>query len=99
MTMGILLKPVATVRNPRTTPTDDHWGSVISEIELAPYIPDEAFAGIGSFSHLEIIYYFNQTGDAAGSTPSTAPLCSTSSRYSGNLCRKRRSGSQSGWRN
>lgn len=58
--MDILLKPVATVNNNRETPTDDFWGDTISAITLAPDIPDDAFDGLEAFSHLEIIYYFNQ---------------------------------------
>jgi len=54
---------VATVRNTRTEPGDDFWGGTISEIELAEGVPTEAFDGIGSFSHLEIIYYFDQVGE------------------------------------
>ncbi len=58
--MEIKLTPVGIVRNSRKTPVDDHWGTVVSEIELAPHLPDEAFSQIADFSHLEIIYYFNQ---------------------------------------
>jgi tRNA (adenine37-N6)-methyltransferase len=58
--MEIILKPVATVSNNRLTPTDDYWGNVISTITLLEHIPIEAFDNIESFSHLEIIYYFNQ---------------------------------------
>lgn len=58
--MEIKLKPVATVKNQRTTPTDDFWGSVISEIELCDHIPTEAFEGISDFSHLEIICFFDK---------------------------------------
>jgi tRNA (adenine37-N6)-methyltransferase len=61
--MDIIVKPVAYVRNSRPTPGDDFWGGTISEIELAPGMPAEALDGIGLFSHLEIVYYFNQTGD------------------------------------
>jgi tRNA-Thr(GGU) m(6)t(6)A37 methyltransferase TsaA len=61
--MDILLTPVAFVKNSRTAPTDDFWGGTVSEIELAPEMPKEAFDGIGLFSHLEIIYYFDQTGE------------------------------------
>jgi tRNA (adenine37-N6)-methyltransferase len=61
--MDILLKPVGIVRSPRTTATDDHWGSVIAVIELAEGVPEGSFVGIESFSHLEIIYYFHQVGD------------------------------------
>jgi tRNA (Thr-GGU) A37 N-methylase len=64
--MNIQLTPIATVKNTRTSPGDDFWGGTISEIELDPAIPAEAFDGIGSFSHLEIIYYFNQVGERKG---------------------------------
>ena len=58
--MEIKLKPVAIVKNPRKTPTDDFWREIISEIELCDHIPDEAFEGISAFSHLEIIYFFDK---------------------------------------
>ena len=58
--MEINLIPIASVKNSRTVPTDDFWGDVISEIELADHIPTEAFDGISEFSHLEIIYYFDK---------------------------------------
>lgn len=58
--MDIVLHPVAIVKNKRTEPTDDFWGDVISEITLLPHVPDEAFDFIENFSHLEIIYYFDQ---------------------------------------
>jgi tRNA-Thr(GGU) m(6)t(6)A37 methyltransferase TsaA len=61
--MEIKLTPIATVRNTRTTPTDDFWGGTISEIVLADHLPENAFEGIESFSHLEIIYYFDQATD------------------------------------
>lgn len=58
--MKIELKPVAFVRNVRTKPIDDEWSSVASHIILAPDIPYSALQGIKEFSHLEIIYYFDQ---------------------------------------
>jgi tRNA-Thr(GGU) m(6)t(6)A37 methyltransferase TsaA len=58
--MDIILQPIATVSNNRLTPTDDFWGDVISEITLLPHIPENAFIGIGQFSHLEILYYFDK---------------------------------------
>lgn len=54
---------IATVRNSRREPGDDFWGATISEIVLAEGVPEGAFVGIESFSHLEIIYYFNQVGE------------------------------------
>ena len=59
--MEIILQPVATVKNTRTDLSDDYWGSVISEIELLPGIPAEAFDGIEDFSHLEVVFHFDQS--------------------------------------
>jgi len=59
--MDIVLQPVAFVKNNRTGLSDDYWGSVLSEIELAEHIPAEAFDGINDFSHLEIIFHFHQS--------------------------------------
>ncbi|GAA4324909.1 tRNA (N6-threonylcarbamoyladenosine(37)-N6)-methyltransferase TrmO [Flaviaesturariibacter amylovorans] len=61
--MTIEMKPIAFVRNDRTAPVDDNWGGIISRIELADELPEEAFNGIEAFSHLEIIYCFNQVAD------------------------------------
>jgi tRNA-Thr(GGU) m(6)t(6)A37 methyltransferase TsaA len=54
------IKPIAYVKNSRTSPQDDFWEEVISEIELAEGIPTEAFDHISDFSHLEIIYFFDK---------------------------------------
>jgi len=61
--MDISIRPIAFVLNGRDAVTDDFWGDVISEINLAPEIPEEAFQHIEDFSHLEIIYYFDQVED------------------------------------
>jgi tRNA (adenine37-N6)-methyltransferase len=58
--MEIILQPVATVKNSRTEPIDDHWETIIADIELADHIPTEAFDNICDFSHLEIIYFFDK---------------------------------------
>ncbi|RYZ00334.1 MAG: S-adenosylmethionine-dependent methyltransferase [Chitinophagaceae bacterium] len=63
--MNIVLTPIAFVRNSRRSPVDDNWGAVESEIILAEGIPDEALDGIEAFSHLEIIYCFDQVAGAA----------------------------------
>ncbi|MEO8116450.1 MAG: SAM-dependent methyltransferase [Bacteroidota bacterium] len=58
--MKIELEPIATVRNTRNELIDDHWETIISEIELAAHIPASAFENIAAFSHLEIIFYFDK---------------------------------------
>lgn len=59
--MTIPVHPVATVKNSRKEPTDDFWGTITSEIELAGHIPANAFNGIEAFSHLEIVFQFDKT--------------------------------------
>lgn len=59
--MNIVLQPIAFVKNTRTDLSDDYWGSIISEIELAEGIPAKAFNGIDEFSHLEIIFHFDKS--------------------------------------
>jgi tRNA-Thr(GGU) m(6)t(6)A37 methyltransferase TsaA len=61
--MNITLQPIAATANTRKEITDDLWGNVITEITLADHIPGDAFAGIELFSHLEIIFYFDQVPD------------------------------------
>lgn len=62
--MQIKLLSIATIHNSRTAVTDDNWGEIISEITLDANIPTEAFAGIESFSHLEILFYFDKVDDS-----------------------------------
>ncbi len=59
--MDIVLQPVAFVKNTRKEVSDDFWGSIISEIQLAEHIPTVALDGVDSFSHLEIIFHFDQS--------------------------------------
>lgn len=58
--MDIILQPQAYVKNTRTDQSDDFWGSITSEIELAEGVPADALNGIEDFSHLEIIFYFDK---------------------------------------
>jgi len=56
----IEIKPIAIVRNTRKILDDDHWGNIISTIELLDPLQEEAFTSIESFSHVEIIFHFDQ---------------------------------------
>jgi len=57
--MTITLSPIATVKNTRRLVEDDHWGEIVSTIELGSSWTDDALLQIESFSHAEIIYYFH----------------------------------------
>lgn len=58
--MDIVLQPLAFVKNSRSDQSDDFWGAVVSEIELAENVPAAAFDGIETFSHIEVIFYFDR---------------------------------------
>ncbi len=61
--MEYSITPIGFVKNIRKDMSDDFWGSVESEVEVVKEIPTEALDGIEAFSHLEIIFYFNQLKD------------------------------------
>ena len=55
----INLSPIAFVKNIRAEIQDDHWGDVVSVIELDSAFSEEALYQIESFSHAEIVFYFH----------------------------------------
>ena len=61
--MQYSIKPIPFVKNNRKEIEDDHWGSIISTIELAEFINESSLKGINQFSHLEIIFYFDKVSD------------------------------------
>lgn len=61
--MEITIKPIATVRNSRVEPIDDHWAAIVTDIVLTEDMPTEVFNHIADFSHLEVIYYFDKVKD------------------------------------
>lgn len=61
--MQYTVQSIATVYNNRQMIKDDHWGEIISTIELADHIQEASLKGIGDFSHLEIIFYFDKVTD------------------------------------
>ncbi|MDF2946389.1 MAG: tRNA-Thr(GGU) m(6)t(6)A37 methyltransferase TsaA [Bacillales bacterium] len=63
--MEIKIKPIAFVKNSRKSVSDDYWGNIISEITLIDSFTEDSLQGINEFSHLEIIFYFNQVLDHA----------------------------------
>lgn len=61
--MKIELTPVAYIKNKRKAIEDDNWGNVISEIVLIDSLNADCLKGITSFSHAEIVFYFDQVKD------------------------------------
>ena len=58
--MQFTIQPVAFVNNSRKQIEDDYWGAVLSTIELADDLHEDALKGIEAFSHLDIIFYFDK---------------------------------------
>ncbi len=53
-------EPIGVVRSPRKQLGDDFWGAVEAEIVLGERFSENAFAGIGDFSHVEVIFLLHR---------------------------------------
>ena len=61
MTPSYDVTPIGFVSSSRATPTDDDWDNVSSAIELDEGQFDaDSFAGLETFSHVEILFLFHQ---------------------------------------
>jgi tRNA (adenine37-N6)-methyltransferase len=61
----VTMTPIGTVRSTRTATEDDHWDSVVCSIELdAAQFTEEALATLETFSHIEVVYFFDQVEPA-----------------------------------
>ena len=56
----IPLHPIGIVKNTRPAVEDDHWGGLISAIELDTALGEDALLGIEDFSHAEVLFYFDR---------------------------------------
>jgi tRNA (Thr-GGU) A37 N-methylase len=60
----IVLRRLGTVRDGRADPIDDAWDSVEAVIELdASHFKRDATASLDAFSHIEVVFHFNQVPD------------------------------------
>ena len=62
--MKIECEPVGYVEAVRPHAEDDFWGGEEARIALAPGFAAEALAGLGEFSHIEVLFYFHQVDPA-----------------------------------
>ena len=61
MSASFEIRPIGVVRASRDEPIDDGWDSVPSHIELDPTVIDaEATLGLDAFSHIEVVFVFDQ---------------------------------------
>lgn len=61
--MDVVLHPVATVREGRSTPEDDFWGGTTCRIQLVEDYDVDSLAGLADFSHLEVVYVFDRVSE------------------------------------
>jgi tRNA-Thr(GGU) m(6)t(6)A37 methyltransferase TsaA len=74
MTEAIAMRPIGWVRGGRIEAIDDDWGGVEAEIALDPArFTAEATAGLGDFSHLEVIYHFHKADEGKIETGARHP--------------------------
>lgn len=73
MSVDIVVQPIGFVRNERAAIEDDDWGDVISEITLVDSLSAEALAGLDGFSHVEILFSFDQVADTSVETGARHP--------------------------
>ena len=63
-TNTLAMVPIGAVRGGRVEPIDDDWGDVLSEVVLHDRFPADALDGLAAFSHVEVVYVFDQVDEA-----------------------------------
>ena len=59
------VQAIAVVRSSREEVVDDDWDTVTTTLQLLPPFDERSVAGLGEFSHLEVIYLFDRVDPAA----------------------------------
>jgi tRNA (Thr-GGU) A37 N-methylase len=66
--------PIGWVRSSRSEPIDDDWDAVTSSIELdGDRFGPDAVAGLAEFSHVDVVYLFDQVDETAVQTGARHP--------------------------
>lgn len=64
--MDVAIQEVGIVHNRRLDPADtSHWGYEISTIHIDDRFPADCLHGLQQFSHVEVLFYFNQAREHA----------------------------------
>ena len=69
--------PIGFVRGGRAAVADDNWGAVQASIELAGGLGPEALFGLADFSHIEVVFQFDQVPDSKIETGARHPRGNT----------------------
>jgi tRNA (adenine37-N6)-methyltransferase len=72
--MSFTVHPVGTVVSGRVDPANtDHWGAVVSTIEFDERFGPDSLAGLTGFSHVEVLFVFDQTSERTDYTGTRSP--------------------------
>ena len=76
--MNYTMSPVGFVRSSRSEILDDHWDIETSEIELDPTLfSDDSLLELETFSHVEILFFFDRVDEAKIETGARHPRRNT----------------------
>jgi tRNA-Thr(GGU) m(6)t(6)A37 methyltransferase TsaA len=68
--MTFHVRPVGFVRTARDDPADsDHWGAVVSVIEVDERFGDDCLQGLQDFSHAEVVFVFDRATEREDYVP------------------------------
>ena len=67
------MAPIGVVRSSRDEPIDDDWDAVHTSITLTPPYEEASLLGLGEFSHIEVVYLFDQVEADAACTGARRP--------------------------
>jgi tRNA-Thr(GGU) m(6)t(6)A37 methyltransferase TsaA len=68
--MTFQVEPVGVVRTTRDDPADtDHWGAVVSVIDIDDRFGDDCLQGLQDFSHAEVVFVFDRAAERAEYVP------------------------------
>lgn len=62
--MVIEIEPIGFVEAPRPHAEDDYWGGEEATIALTERFAADALQGLAEFSHIEVLFYFDQVDPA-----------------------------------
>jgi tRNA (Thr-GGU) A37 N-methylase len=76
--------PIGRVACPRTEAIDDDWGEIVSRVILDDErFTAESLQGLGEFSHVDVVYVFDQVDPDAYEVGARRPRGNPSGRRSG----------------
>src|SRR5579862_658407 len=74
MSTNLTVRAIGFVRGGRTAPVDDAWDTVEANIKLDPtQFSADATAHLGDFSHIEVVFHFDQVGPGEVQTGARHP--------------------------